>query len=63
VYAGATAPDGEPAWLRALGDKAVPEKDADAYLARQATYDPDLWVLEIEDPKGAFVLDDPVLKL
>ena len=48
--------------MSAFPKGAVKEPDADAYLQRQATYDPDLWVLEIEDPKGLFALDEPVLK-
>lgn len=63
VFAGAVAPDGSPAWLRATGPAPVPEKDADAYLARQAGYDPDLWVVEIEDPKAQFLFDEPILKV
>jgi hypothetical protein len=47
-----TAPDGEPAWMGALGGGLVPEADADAYIARQVGRDPDLWVIEVDDPKG-----------
>lgn len=61
VFSGVSASDGSEAWLRASGPKPIPERDADAYLARQATYDPDLWVLEIEDPKAQFKLDGPIL--
>lgn len=61
VFSGVSAPDGSEAWLKASGPKPVPEKDADAYLARQVKYDPDVWVLEIEDPKAQFKLDGPIL--
>jgi len=37
------------------------EADADAYIARQVARDPDLWVLEIEDRKGAYELDGKVV--
>ena len=60
VYSGTTAPDGTPAWLRAIGP--VAEREADLYLARQGKYDQDLWIVEIEDPHGRFALDEPILK-
>lgn len=62
VYSPVTDPTGAPAWMSAFPKGPANEPEADAYLARQAKYDPDLWVLEVEDPKGLFVLDAPILK-
>lgn len=53
--------DGNRAWRRPLGEATVAESEADAYLTRQTDYDPDLWVLEIEDPHGGYEPDAPVL--
>lgn len=61
VFSGVAGPDGGPAWFRATGAKAVPEKEADAYLARQVSYDSDLWIVEIEDPRNVFAFDEPVV--
>ena len=57
VYAQASTLDGEPAWSRGSGPKPVTEAEADAYIARQVERDPDVWVIEIEDRKGAYKLD------
>lgn len=38
------------------------EEEADAYLARQRGFDPDLWIVEVEDPKGRHLLDRPGLE-
>lgn len=61
VFSGVTGPDGAQTWFRATGDRPVLEKEADAYLTRQSSYDPDLWVIEIEDPRNVFVFDEPVV--
>ena len=61
VFSGVSGSGGGPAWFRATGEKPVPEKEADAYLARQVSYDTDLWVIEIEDPRNVFAFDEPVI--
>ena len=38
-----------------------PEPDVDAAIARQRRFDPDLWVIEIEDRQGRTLLDEPGL--
>jgi hypothetical protein len=37
-----------------------PEADIEAYLARQVRFDPDLWIVEIEDRAGRHFLDQIV---
>ena len=38
-----------------------PEADVDAAMARQRDFDPDLWVIEVEDRAGRHLLDAPGL--
>src|SRR5471030_2052680 len=61
VFTQASTISDEPAWSRGTGPKPVPEAEADAYIARQVQYDPDVWVLEIEDRKGAYKLDGKIV--
>lgn len=37
------------------------EAETDAAIARQRSFDPDLWVIEVEDRQGRTLLDEPGL--
>ncbi len=43
---------GAPGWMQALAGKAVSDTQADEYVRRAVGRDPDLWVVEVEDPAG-----------
>lgn len=59
LYSETRAPDGEPAWMQPVPDA---DQDAvDAYVERRLRFDPDLWVIEVEDRAGRHFLTEPVL--
>ncbi|UYV37911.1 DUF1491 family protein [Rhodobacteraceae bacterium D3-12] len=39
----------------------APEPEVDSSIARQRGFDPDLWVIEVEDRAGRHLLDEPGL--
>jgi len=61
VYTQVRDADGERAWMRGTGETPVDDSTADAYIDEQIRFDPDLWVLEIEDPEGRYRLDRTVI--
>ena len=49
---------GDRKWIElATGD----EGEVDATVSRQRSFDPDLWVIEVEDRAGRHLLDEPGL--
>jgi hypothetical protein len=43
------------------GAKSVPEADVEARLAREIRFDPDVWIVEVEERAGRHFLDDNVV--
>jgi hypothetical protein len=51
--------DGKRVWV-VLAEGA--EADVDSAIARQRSFDPDLWVIEVEDRQGRHLLDEDGLR-
>lgn len=56
--AGLTGADSDRRWIPLLATEGVSERDADNLLAREAEFDSDLWIVEVEDARGRYFLDD-----
>ncbi|HSC18777.1 MAG TPA: DUF1491 family protein [Rhizomicrobium sp.] len=52
--------NGELVWTKPLGE-AVDEATVTAWLEKQTRFDPDLWILEIEDREGRPFVDEPIV--
>lgn len=61
IYARTSTLDGGPAWRRASGSEPIDAEAARALIDREVGFDPDLWVLDIDDPDGRYELDAPVI--
>lgn len=64
LFSQARRPDGSAAWAKAAGSDAegrLSDADALAYIERQRKYDPDLWIVEIEDPDRRYTLDAEIV--
>ena len=59
VYAPARRGDGTRIWIQGAGGLKL-EADIDAYIEKQIRFDPDIWVIEVEDSQGRHFLDEPV---
>ena len=45
-------------WIAHLSPAGVPESEVDAFLEREARFDSDLWLIEVEDRRGRHFLDE-----
>lgn len=45
------------AFMASLRDQPRPNEEIEAYLGRQMKFDPDLWIVELEDRRGRNFLD------
>ncbi len=45
------------AFTPSLARQSAPDADVEAYLARQMKFDPDAWIVEVEDRAGRNFLD------
>jgi hypothetical protein len=52
--------EGELVWVKPLGDSAD-ETRAKLFFEKQIRFDPDLWIVEIEDREGRTFVDEPVV--
>jgi len=58
LYSEAFGPDGERLWMQPVQSEF--EGELDQYLERQIGYDPDLWIIEIEDREGRHFITEKV---
>jgi hypothetical protein len=52
--------EGDLVWLKPLGDTAS-EEQARVYFDKQIKFDPDIWIVEIEDREGRAFVDEPIV--
>jgi hypothetical protein len=58
LLAETTRGDGERFWMQPI--LSTRESDLDAYIEKAVRIDPDVWVVEIDDPEGRHFLTEPV---
>jgi hypothetical protein len=56
--AGLSGSESDRRWVPCFGSQPVTQAEANCYLTRQREFDPDLWIIEIEDRAGRHFLGD-----
>ena len=57
LFTEAFGPDGDRLWIQPVTGG---ESELDAYIERQRGYDPDIWVVEVEDRHGRHFITETV---
>jgi hypothetical protein len=52
-----TTPGMDRLFSASLAEQPAPDGDVEAYLARELKFDPDIWIVEVEDRAGRNFLD------
>lgn len=60
VLSQARGGEGQAVWLMPLGETCT-EARAAVYFEKQQVFDPDLWIVEIEDRAGRPFVDEPIV--
>lgn len=60
VLSRATRGEGERVWMKPLGDS-TDSAAAAKYFEKQIRFDPDVWIVEIEDREGRAFVDEPIV--
>ena len=58
LYSQSLDMDGQMMWIQPVASEM--ESELDAYLERRKGYDPDLWIVEIEDRQGRHFLQEKI---
>lgn len=59
--AGLSGADSERRWVRCLGGDSVEEWSVSSFLNRQIEFDPDLWIISVEDKQGRHFLGEALI--
>lgn len=61
IYNQARTHDGALAWISAKKNTVFNEENATKYIDNQCQLDPDIWILEVEDPKHKFEINHLII--
>lgn len=61
--AGFATGDHERLWVSFSGEEPTTYEEANTYIERQMKFDPDVWLIELEDQQGHHFLDDYLMEI